>query len=122
MHGTTRSKRAPRAAGTARRAVTWIDRRSAIVASIAPDGALVIDELTLPTDHPDEAPALAHVADAIGDVERVLVLGPVDMRTALERELVAIDHHPERIRDEAMPIEPPSREDLAELLRSFADR
>jgi hypothetical protein len=44
-------------------------------------------------------PALAQVAHSIGPVDRVLVLGHDELRIALEREIVAIGHHPETIRD-----------------------
>jgi hypothetical protein len=36
-------------------------------------------------------------------VDRVLVLGADDLRMALEREIVAIGHRPESIRDEPTP-------------------
>ena len=44
-------------------------------------------------------PVLAEIAHCIGEVDRVLVLGTDDLRTALEREIVAIGHRPETIRD-----------------------
>ena len=39
------------------------------------------------------------VADAIGDRDRVVILGPDDERLALEREYVTIYRHPDRLVD-----------------------
>ena len=63
--------------------------------------------------------ALAEVAHFVGHVDRVLVLGSDDLRTALEREIVAIGHAPETIRE--APVEGPvDREALLARLRRLA--
>ena len=56
-------------------------------------------ELPIPATPAVTPPALAEVAHSIGAVDRVLVLGTDELRTALEREIVAIGHRPETIRD-----------------------
>jgi hypothetical protein len=100
MHG-TRSSRTP-ARSTLRRAdtVTWIDRRRAFVARLTPHGAVEIDEFPLPAEEPGRILAIAAVAHAIGDRERIVVLGPESSRIALERELVSIFRRPDRLVDQ----------------------
>jgi hypothetical protein len=56
-------------------------------------------ELPVPYVPTATPPALAEIAHRLGDVDRVLVLGTDDLRTALEREIVAIGHRPETIRE-----------------------
>jgi hypothetical protein len=56
-------------------------------------------ELPVPYVSTATPPALAEIAHRIGEVDRVLVLGTDDLRTALEREIVAIGHRPETIRE-----------------------
>ena len=79
----------------------------AAVVWIGPDGALVArrDEAGVAevraVDPDDLSSYLADVVDAIGGARRVIVLGPDDLRLDLEREFVAIGHHPERIADAA---------------------
>lgn len=121
MHGTTRTRTATAAkpAGTGRNAVVWIGRDRAIVIRDAEDGGLSEAEVALPEAAAATPLALAEVAHHIGEVDRVLVLGSDDLRTALEREIVAIGHAPETIRE--APLEGPiSRESLIARLRSLA--
>jgi hypothetical protein len=62
---------------------------------------------------PDDDPTfLARVADVIDDADRVVILGPCDMRTRLEREYVTIWHRPDRLVD----VEPSGPVTSAELL------
>ena len=99
MHGTARSRTADKPAATGINAVVWIEPGRAIVVRDA-DGAEVTSlEIPIPHQPAFTPPALAEVAHAIGDVDRVLVLGVDELRTALEREIVAIGHRPETIRD-----------------------
>jgi hypothetical protein len=63
---------------------------------------------------------LAAVAHAIGDRDRILVLGPEPSRTSLEREYVSIFRRPDRLVD-MEPEGPVSRADLVALLREQAD-
>lgn len=122
MHGTTRTRPAAHPAhpaGTGVNAVVWIEPRRAIVVRGAAAGEPQILELRIPHAPTEAAPALAEVAHRVGTVNRVLVLGTDDLRTALEREIVAIGHRPESIRDE--PVTGPLAEaDLVARLRRLA--
>jgi hypothetical protein len=81
-------------------AVVWIEPGRAIVIRGSATGEPATLELPIPLAPGETPPALAEVAHRIGDVDRLLVLGTVDLRIALEREIVAIGHHPETIREE----------------------
>lgn len=119
MHGTTRAHRVAKAAGTGRQAVVWIGRDRALVLRHASDGAFDEAEVALPQAVTATPSALAEVAHRIGAVDRVLVMGADDLRTALEREIVAIGHAPETIRE--APLEGPvDRDVLLERLRRLA--
>jgi len=86
--------------GARRGAVTWIDHRSALVAHRSEGGLPVVVEVTRdPLVADDDPTFLARVTDEIGDADRVVILGPGDMRTRLEREYVTIWHRPDRIVD-----------------------
>jgi hypothetical protein len=95
-------------------ATVWIDLRHALVGRTTADGSVELIELARPArlDEPMEQ-WIAVVAGAIGDRQRVLILGAGPLRLALEREYVAIFHRPERIVD----VEPSSGIDRAELIR-----
>lgn len=81
-----------------RSAITWVDRRRAIVVKTAPDGAVEVDRIE--RDAPgDGRTYLARIAHALGDEDRVVVVGPWLERTELEREYVAVWGHPERLVD-----------------------
>lgn len=112
MHGATRTRPVVRRAGTGVNAVVWIEPGRALVVR-GGQGAHVTVELPIPYVPTATPAALADIARRIGEVDRVLVLGTDDLRTALEREIVAIGHRPETIReamvdgpvDEAMLVE-----------------
>ena len=99
MHGTThrRAPDKPKPAGV--NAVVWIQPGRAIVVRGGDGPDLAPVEVPIPTLAAVTPPALASVAHSIGEVDRVLVLGPDELRTALEREIVAIGHRPETIRE-----------------------
>lgn len=101
-------------------AVVWIDDRHAYVATNATTGDLLFSEIQPRDGVPFEDPTyLVRVADAIGDRERVAILGPDTNRLALEREYVAIFQRPDRLVD----VEPSSladRIEIAERLRLLA--
>ena len=83
------------ATSTASAAVVWIDPARAIVARTAePD-------MTREILRGAEARAayLARIVHAVGDAERVLILGPGDDRLALEREYVSLYRRPDRLVD-----------------------
>ncbi len=99
MHGTTRRRTTERPAKIGVNAVVWIEPGRAIVVRGGDDAELASTELRIPAAPAMIPPALAEVAHSIGAVDRVLVLGEGDLRTALEREIVAIGHRPETIRE-----------------------
>lgn len=94
-HTITPSRRAAtldRATG----AVTWIDSSRAVVVETDGDQPKIT---TLAHEPVETVPFLARVVDAIGDRDRVLILGPDAMRVELEREYVSIFHRPDRLLD-----------------------
>ncbi len=97
MHGTTRTHATPQTVETGLNAVVWIEAGRALVVRGGHDDAPAPIEVTIPAAPTDATTALAEVAHRIGEVDHVLVLGPTDLRTALEREIVAIGHRPETI-------------------------
>ncbi len=97
MHGTSRRRTVERPAGVGVNAVVWIEPGRAIVVRGGDGAELASTELPIPAAFAMTPPALAEVAHSIGAVDRVLVLGEGDLRTALEREIVAIGHRPETI-------------------------
>jgi len=99
MQGSTRHRPADGPARTGVNAVVWIERGRALVVRGAGDAQPESLELPVPELPAITPPALAEIAHAIGVVDRVLVIGPDDLRTALEREIVAIGHRPETIRE-----------------------
>jgi hypothetical protein len=98
MHGSAR-RRTPTPTAVGVNAVVWIEPGRAIVVRGGDGADLASTELAIPAAPAMTPPALAEVAHSIGSVDRVLVLGDGDLRTALEREIVAIGHHPETIRE-----------------------
>jgi hypothetical protein len=113
MQGTTRARiNKPANAGV--NAAIWIEPGRALVAlGAAGDAKPALEEVILAAG----APGLADVAHRVGEADRVLVLGPDDLRLALEREIVAIGHHPERIREEVVTGATVTAEDLVTRLR-----
>jgi hypothetical protein len=79
--------------------VVWIEPGRALVLRGGRDGEPVFSEMAVPEVAAITPPALAEIAHSIGVVDRVLVMGAEELRTALEREIVAIGHHPETIRE-----------------------
>ena len=119
MHGTTRTRPAIHQAGAGVNAVVWIEAGRAIVVRGSGTGKPATIELPVPSRSTETPAALADIAHRIGDVYRVLVLGADDLRTALEREIVAIGHRPESIREEVVP-GPLAEADLVARLRRLA--
>ncbi len=119
MHGTTRPRPTLQPAASGINAVVWIEPGRALVVRGTGEGSPASLEMAVP-DAYGEAPAvLAEIARRIGEVDRVLILGDTDLRTALEREIVAIGHHPETIR-EAVVEGPVEQADLVARLRRLA--
>jgi hypothetical protein len=92
-------------------AAVWIDGRSALIAMMEPDGRISTCEIDRGIE--PELSYLAIVVHAIGDRERVLILGPSSTRLALEREYVAIYRRPDRLID----VEPGDVYDRGELVQ-----
>jgi hypothetical protein len=121
MHGKTRTARpAPSTLSRRPDAITWVDRRRAIVARRTSRGAIDVEEFPFPPDEPGRLLAIAAVVHAIGESDRVVVMGPESARTRLEREYVAISHRPDRLVDVERE-GPVSREDLIGLLGEQTD-
>jgi hypothetical protein len=98
-------------------AVVWIDARRAVVATMNEKGR--ISSRALDRGDDPEAPFLARVVHAIGDRERVIMLGPDMVRLALEREYVAIFHTPDRLVD-VEPSGPVYKDQLEDRVRELA--
>jgi hypothetical protein len=116
MHGASRTRTTPRPPRTS--AAVWLEPGRALVVHGGDGAELAPVEVRLPAATASVPPALAEVAHSIGPVDRVLVLGPDDLRTALEREIVAIGHRPDTIR-EARPDQPLDASYLVARLRSL---
>jgi hypothetical protein len=119
MHGTTRPRPATQAAPSGVNAVVWIEPGRAIVLRGAAGEEPAAIETAIPDRPTALLPALAEVAHGIGHVDHVLVLGADELRTALEREIVAIGHRPEIIRDAVLE-GPVDRDVLVAKLRRLA--
>jgi hypothetical protein len=120
MHGKTRSAGRARLTPSRRPdVITWIDRQRALVARRTPGGTIEVSEFDLPPDDAGQQIALASVAHALADGDRIAVMGAESVRTRLEREYVAISHRPDRLMDVHRE-GPVSREDLVRLLRDQA--
>jgi hypothetical protein len=98
-------------------AVAWINGRQAIVATMARDGQIFICEINRGLS--PEPSYLALVVHALGDRDRVVILGPSSARLALEREYVAIYRRPDRLVD-VEPAGAVNTEDLVARLRALA--
>ena len=118
MQGSTRARTAARPARRMN-AVVWIGRQRALVLRDDESGGYDESEVAIPETPASTPPALAEIAHRIGPVDRVLVMGPADLRTALEREIVAIGHAPETIREAAVE-GPVDRDVLLAQLRRMA--
>jgi len=99
MQGSTRPRPAARGAGTGVNAVVWIEPGRALVVRGGDGAALASHEVRIPETTAATPPVLAEVAHSIGSVDHVLVMGTDDLRIALEREIVAIGHRPDTIRE-----------------------
>ncbi|HVN10658.1 MAG TPA: hypothetical protein VMT69_01100 [Kineosporiaceae bacterium] len=119
MHGTTRTRTPATPARTGLNAVVWVGPGRALVLRGDAAGATDEAELALPAELAATPAALAEVAHRVGRVDRVLVLGTDDLRTALEREIVAIGHAPETIREAELE-GPVDRDALRARLRRLA--
>jgi hypothetical protein len=102
---------------TAPSAVVWINGRQAVVAGMSRKGRISTCEVT--RGWMPEQRYLAQVVRAIGDRQRVLILGPSSIRLALERDYVAMYRRPDRLVD-VEPAGPFSSDELVERVRTLA--
>jgi len=98
-------------------AVVWINGRQAIVAGFSREGRISTCEIT--RGWMSELQYLSQVVRAIGDQQRVLILGPSSVRVALEREYVAMYRRPDRLVD-VEPAGPLSPEELVDRVLTLA--
>jgi hypothetical protein len=98
-------------------AVAWINGRTASLALMDETGQISTCEIYRGLE--PEHSYMTIVVRAIGDRERVVILGPSAMRLALEREYVAIHGRPDRLVD-VEPAGPVDRSDLVRRLRELA--
>lgn len=96
-------------------AAAWINGRQALVATTNFDGRISTCEINRGLS--PEPAYLALVVRAIGDRERVVILGPSSARLALEREYVAIFRRPDRLID----VEPAGLIDAEQLIDRLHD-
>ena len=98
----------PRAGAPA--TVVWINGRQATVARCS--SARHVTTRTIERGIESQLVYLGRVTHAIGECERVVILGPGTDRLALEREYVAVNHRPDRLVD----VEPAGAMDVSELM------
>jgi hypothetical protein len=77
-------------------ALAWVGPETTLVARRTAGGWVDVVRVVRSED---EASYLGRVAHQIGDASRVLIMGPDGLRTQLEREYVAVFHHPDRLVD-----------------------
>jgi hypothetical protein len=99
-------------------AVVWISGRRADVAVADRDDICGITSTTVEREIESEADFVTRIVSAVGDSERLLVLGPASRRLAVQRAYVAISHRPDRLveLERHGPVDP---KELAERLRSL---
>lgn len=106
----------PPASDLALCAVAWIDEHHAIVAT---SGQGRISTCTIKRGAEPEPAYLELVIRAIGDRQRVVIMGPSFDRLALEQAYVAMYQRPDRLVD-VEPSEPIEEAELIERLRQLA--
>ena len=77
--------------------VVWINGRGAVIATMESDKSITTCKIDRGLE--PEASYLRIVVHAIGDRERVMILGPSSVRLALEREYTSIYQRPDRLVD-----------------------
>ncbi|HEY7522319.1 MAG TPA: hypothetical protein VH720_01505 [Candidatus Limnocylindrales bacterium] len=110
----TREVAAPQATSSA---VAWIDGRQATIATMGADGRVSTCEIE--RGSLDELDYLAQVVRAIGDRDRIVILGPSSVRLGLERDYVAFYRRPDRLVD-VEPAGPVTVEELTARVRALS--
>ena len=98
-------------------AVTWVNGRQALVTRV--DGAGHISSRAIDRGCSSEQGFLADVVSAIGDQDRLMILGPTSTRLALERAYVNVYHRPDRLVD-VEPAGPVDLDAMADQVRTLA--
>ena len=107
----------PEVKAAAPSAVVWINGRGAVVATMESDRS--ITTCTIDRGLEPEVSYLRLVVHAVGDRERVVILGPNSVCLALEREYTSIYHRPDRLVD-VEPAGPVDAAGLVDRLRELA--
>ena len=99
-------------------AVVWISGRHAVVAVADRHDNCGITSTTVEREMESEADFVTRIVSAVGDSERLMVLGPASRRLAVQRAYVAISHRPDRLveLEKTGPINPT---EVAERLRAL---
>jgi hypothetical protein len=100
-------------------AVAWITAQRALVARVDASGQLATCHIERGRE--PEISYVVIVARAIGDPEHVEILGARELRLALERELVTLYQHPERLVDVEEPTQV-EESDLVDRLYAISTR
>jgi hypothetical protein len=98
-------------------AIVWINGRGAVIAAMEPDRG--ITTCTIDRGLEPEESYLRLVVHAIGDRERVMILGPSSVRLALERDYTSIYQRPDRLVD-VEPAGPMDQATLVDRLRELS--
>jgi hypothetical protein len=101
MHGTARTRPPLQTAVAGVDAVVWIEPGRALVVVGSTADETESFELEVPAVPAETPAALAELAHRLRSADRIVVFGTEELRIALEREIVAIGHRPEAIRDES---------------------
>jgi hypothetical protein len=88
-------------AETDRRASVWIDHNQAVIVGEGPMTSDPTVNVLVRASLEPEASFQARIVEDVADDARILVAGESAVRTAFDREFVAITHHPERLVDSA---------------------
>jgi len=82
-------------------AVVLLAANEAVIARTRPDGRDEIHRVRRRTRRADAPPFFVRVLHELDDRAPVLILGPAQERTALEREFVLVSHRPDRLLEDA---------------------
>ncbi len=95
-------------------AVVYVDGEHAIVVKNTTDAAVAVVDIRRRL--PEDLSYLVRIVDEIGDRPRVAIVGPDDLRLAVEREYVSVYHRPDRLID----VEPAPPQTAAGLITRLA--
>ena len=94
-------------------AIVWIDRETAIITDLDPDGERPPAVACLARGQLEPAAAFeARAVDEVADEELVAVAGPLAPRLSFERRLVGVTHRPDHLIDVDTEVDQPDVADL----------